>query len=240
MSAPTKDFTPEAVLAVVAQELRYNAEDLDIAWDEKLPKRSSYLVTGRSNRMEVVVFESEAAAESECQERIAQQLFAGLFFTENEVDREVVEAVAKVCNLADLTSYLTVAAREGWSMPSHDEEDEEATGQILGSAKTVDEIKVNQDTVLARWLKDPVAAIWRLQGGAWDSTMAVLVEQCQVGTNVLTKAIMDGFGGWRSFEACSVIATTAHGYVIVADNSEACDYMEQLFAVAREESPVVS
>lgn len=223
MNEPTKDFTPEAVLALLAQALRCNKDNLEICWDETVTPRNSFWVMGR-NGMDYMVFASVAAAEAECQKNIAQSLFSGMFFVDNQVDRQAVEAVARVCKLGDLTSYLTVASREGWAMPSADEDDQAATESTVGAATKVSEIKVNQAAVLATWLKDPVAAIWKLQGGDWGSTLAVMVEQCEVDVDVLTKAIMDGMGGWCAVEGCSVIWTTVEGYVIVAVNEAAREF----------------
>jgi hypothetical protein len=235
MTSP-KDFSPETVLAAVAAELRYNKDDLAITWDETITPRASYEVLGKSNDMRLVVYRSEEDVAAECQAGIHETLFAGTFIAENSLDRSVLEAVAKVCNLSDLTPYLTMASREGWTLP--DDEDN-PDGPAIGTAQTIPEIKAHQAALLATWLKDPVNAVWRLQGGDLSSTIAVLIEQCSFDVNVLTKAIMEAMGGWRSFEVGTVTATTPEGFVIEPDNFKAAEYLESLYAVSQSEPPTV-
>ncbi len=237
MTDQSKDFSPEAVLAAVAKELRYNRDDLDVSWDEKVDPRVVYYVTGKANKMEFLVYLNEAEAERGCQDIIHESLFTGQFFEEPElVDRAVLDAVAKVCNLADLTPFLTMVAREGWAMP---DEDEESEPQAVADAQTIPEIKSNQAAMLDRWLKDPVAAVWRIQDSDLASTLAVLIEQCSFDIDALTKAIMVAMGGWKAFAFSSVVATTPEGYVITADNIAAVEYLEELYQATKNELPEV-
>lgn len=229
MTDPSNDFSPESVRSAVATELRYNADDLEVTWDEKETPRTVYEVRGKSNKMCLVVHRSVATAEAECCALLHETLFNGLFLTEQIVTRDVLEAAAKVCNLADLTPYLTMASREGWAMASGEDGSEEPA---LGNAQTIPEIKANQVGLLATWLKDPLAAVWRLQGGDLPSTLAVLIEQCSFDIEVMTKAIMKSMGGWQTFGICSVTAATPEGYIIEADNEVASDYLEALYSVS--------
>ena len=232
-----KDFSPEAVLSAVAAELRYNRDDLEVEWDEKVVPRV-YMVTGKSNNMELLVYRNEAEAESECLSMIHDNLVIGEFFDAPEVmDKTVLDAVVRMCNLSDLTPFLTTAAREGWAMPNNEEDDLEVVDKRVGDAQTIPEIKANQAALLDRWLKDPEAAVWKLQGGDLASTMAVLIEQCSFDVDALTKAVMEAMGGWKAFTISSVMATTAEGYVVVADNSVAVDYLEELYESTKSELP---
>jgi hypothetical protein len=235
----SKDFSPEAVLAAVAAELRYNRDDLEVTWDETVSPRVTYEVVGKSNRMRLVVYRSEADAEAVCQDTIHEDLFKGGFFVvfSDDLRREVLDAMVKVCNLSDLTPYLTMAVREGWAMSNSADDDLESSEQTIGNAQTIPEIKAHQAALLVKWLKDPVAAVWRLQGGDLPSTMAVLIEQCSFDVDALTKALMVAMGGWRAFGICTVTATTPEGFVIEADNDEASAYLESLYADSQDEPP---
>jgi hypothetical protein len=243
MTSQNNDFSPESVLASVATELRYNKDDLVVTWDEHESPLVLCLVAGRSNKMELVVYRNEAAAIGDCQKVIHQQLFSGRFLTqtfEEGIERSVLEAVAKVCNLADLTPYLTVAVREGWVMPNDEANDLSEhlqTERLQANEKTIPEMKANQAILLAKWLKKPVDAVWRLQGGDVASTVAVLIEQCSFDLDKLIGAIMTGMGGWRSFEICPIVATTPEGYIIVSANEQASTYLEELFAVTKSDPP---
>ena len=230
----SKDFSPEAVLAAVAAELRYNKDDLTVTWDESVTPRVAYEVSSKRNNLAVVVHRSESDAVAECQDLIHENLFTGVFASENLVERPVIEAVAKVCNLADLTPYLTMASREGWMLPTGEDDED---GPDIGKAQTIPEIKAHQAALLARWLKDPVAAVWRLQGGDLPSVLAVLVEQCSFDVDALTKAIMEVMGGWRAWAQGLVTATTPEGFVIEPESDAAVEYMESLYAAAQSEPP---
>ena len=117
--------------------------------------------------------------------------------------------------------------------------EDDMDGPDIGTAQTIPEIKTNQAALLTRWLKDPVAAVWRLQGGDLPSTMAVVIEQCSFDIDALTKSIMLAMGGWRSFAISPVVATTPEGFVIEADNPEAAAYLEELYAATMNELPGV-
>jgi hypothetical protein len=229
MTDQNKDFSPESVMAAVAVELRYNRDDLEVTWDENATPLRFYEVRGKGNKMLLRVYRSEAEAESEYRDIVHEDLFLGTFFDALDVERELLDAVAKVCNLVDLTSYLTVASREDWAMPSSDDEDHSASDAAIGDAQAIPALKRNQAVLLEQWLKDPVVAVWQLQGKDLATTMAVLIEQCSFDVDVLTKAIVTAMGGWRSLSMGSVGATTPEGYVIEATNREAVEYLDELF-----------
>lgn len=230
MPSPNNDFSPESVMAAVATELHYNRDDLEVTWDESVSPRVSYTVRGKSNKMVLVVFRSVADSEADCQEIIHRMLFGGFFFEVYQSDRSVLEAVAKVCNLSDLTSFLTSAVREGWALPNDKGDERGKVDEAVMTARTILQIKANQESLLARFLKDPVAAVWRLHGGDFSSSIAVLIEQCSFDVNALTKAIMNAMGGWKAFEDCAVVAETPEGYIVVPKNLEAREYTDALYA----------
>ena len=230
MSDTSNDFSPEAVMSAVATELSYNRDDLEVTWDETVSPRVSYAVSGKSNKMALTVFRGVPEIEADCQEVIHRMLFGGSFFDEYHGDRNVLDAVAKVCKLSDLTSYLTSAVREGWALPNDKGDERGRLDEAKMTARTIPQIKANQDVLLARMLRDPVTSVWRLHGGDFSSTIAVLVEQCSFDVNALTKAIMDAMGGWKGFEGGAVVAVTNAGYVIVPENHEAREYMDGMYA----------
>jgi hypothetical protein len=236
MTDQAKDFSPEAVLSAVASELRYNRDDLEVTWDETVTPRVAYVVLGKSNKMRLAVHRSEADAATKFQDIIHENLFSGTFFQEMIMKRLVLDAVVKICNLADLTPYLTMASREGWMLPTGEDD---MDGPDIGTAQTIPEIKDYQAALLARWLKDPVAAVWRLQGGDLPSTLAVIVEQCSFDIEALTMAIMTAMGGWRLLAISPVVATTPEGFVIEANNPEAAAYLEELYEATQNELPGV-
>jgi hypothetical protein len=230
MSDSNKDFSPEAVMRSVATELHYNFDDLEVVWDETASPRVSYIIRGKSNKMVLSVFRGVPEIEADCQADIHRMIFGGSFFEEYKGDRNVLEAVAKVCNLVDLTPYLTVAVREGWVLPNDKSDDRGRLDEATMTARTISQIKDNQAALLSRWLRDPVSAVWRLHSGDFSSTIAVLIEQCSFDVSVLTKAIMDAMGGWKLFEGGGVVGVTNEGYVVIPENLEAREYMDEMYA----------
>lgn len=243
MTDSSKEFTPEAVLSAVAIELNIQRSnnDLEVLWDEKAEPRVEYEVVRRFNsKVRFIVHRSEADAENRCQAIIHKDLVAGTFFDKHFAERVMLEEVAKVCNLSDLTSYLTMVAREGWVMPIGEDEDFDVSDQITGVPQAISEIKNNRAVLLSRWLKDPVAAVWKIHGGDVQSVLAVLIEQCSYDVDELTKAIMNAMGGWRSLSVSTVTATTSEGFIIEAKTKEASDYLEGLYTISKNGSPVTT
>jgi len=236
MTDQAKDFSPETVLSAVATELRYNRDDLEVEWDETVEPRRHYEVRGKSNKMSLAVYRTGADAEAAVRTLIQDSLIARTFFNYDFPDRSVLAEVSKVCTLADLTPYLTMAAREGWAMPTGDENEQGVSDPAIGNAKTIVEIKVNQAALLAEWLKSPVAAVWRLQGGDLPSVLAVLIEQCSYDVDALLRALMSGRGGWRPYLS-GCVAVTPEGFVISALNLAAEEYLEELYDAIQSETP---
>ena len=167
---------------------------------------------------------------------LEEQLISGTFLSEFSIEQPVFDAVVKVCNLADLTPYLTMSAREGWALPSGGDNERRTVDPAIENATSIVAIRLNQAALLDRWLKDPVAAVWRLQGGDLPSILAVLIEQCSFDVGALVQAIMRALGGWRAFQMCSVVAMTSEGFVVIGQNPEALDYLEELFEATKHES----
>jgi hypothetical protein len=224
MSIVSSDFNPESVLRSVATELRYNSEDLSVFWDETADPRIRYTVKGRINGMAVVVYRNQESADADKNQQIIDSLLRGAFFEQKKVDPWMVNAVAKVCKLEDLTSYLTVLSREGWAMTDLEAEPSR-------EVKTISQLKRYQLRLLAMWLVDPLAALGVIHKGDLSIVLAVLIEQCSYDEAALAKAIrsISGMGG------LGISATTSEGYIIEAENQEARDYLLALY----ESSPVL-
>lgn len=100
------------------------------------------------------------------------------------------------------------------------------------ASRTIPQMKANLDALVVKLLRDPVTAVWRLHGGDYAATIAVLIEQCAFDVDSLTKAIMNAMGGWKFFESGSVVAEMPEGYVVVPTNDEAREYMDLLYAAS--------
>jgi hypothetical protein len=234
MTTTMNDFAPEIVMASVVRELRGTTEDLEVIWDETAIPMVRCWVRSRSTKAEYVVHRSEVAVVDDLIDLIEENLLDGSLFKDSLVTTEVLDTIAKHCKLDDLKSYLVAESREGWILP-----DEGVFSHVggIGECKTIEELKSKQAKVLEGWLKEPVKAVWNLQGGDLAAAASVLIEQCTFDTKDMCRAIMEVLGGWRSFGICPVIATTHEGFIIEAENEQGSDRLEELYEVAQTEGP---
>lgn len=233
MDNASTEFTTDYILSVVGIELGLPLSDLSL-----IKEGGVRAVMVRSSKTRAVwKFRSSAEeAERELQDDILGNLFTGHFFESHLVSLEVLMAVAKVCKLSDLTPFFTMASREGWLMPSREEVGNNDGLFFLGGDDadepdpTIDDLKSMQARRTLKWIDDPIEAVVKLQGGDLPSAFAVLIEQCSVDQDALSRAILAALGGWQAFEHFSpVILTTRGGHIITAHNAEAADYLDALY-----------
>jgi hypothetical protein len=234
MTTATNNFVAEKVMASVVRELRGTPEDLEVIWDETAIPMVRCWVRSRSTKAEYVVHRSETDVVDDLLDLIEENLLDGSLFKDSLVTTEVLDTIAKHCNLEDLKSYLVAESREGWILPN---QGGFFHGEVIGECKTIAELKSKQAKVLEGWLKEPVKAVWNLQGGDLAAAASVLIEQCTFDTKDMCQAIMVVLGGWRSFGICSVIATTPEGFIIEAENTQGSDRLEELYETAQTEGP---
>lgn len=234
MTTATNYFLPEKVMASVVKELRGEPDDLEIIWDETIIPMVRCWVRSRSTKAEYVVHRNVLDVVEDCVDLIEENLLDGSLFKDSLVTTEVLDTIAKHCNLDDLKPYLVAESREGWIIPN---QGGFFHGAEMGECKTIAELKRKQAKVLEGWLKEPVKAVWNLQGGDLAAAASVLIEQCGFDTKDMCQAIMEALGGWRSFGICEVVATTPEGFIIEAENSQGSDRLEELYAISQTEGP---
>jgi hypothetical protein len=223
-------FIWEHVLDVVAAELRYSREDLEVS---EVARGSSgrvdhYAVRSRTTAFAASVHRDRASAEVACRSLVSGWLATGKFFENMGSSRELLVAVAGACRLSDLTPWLSARTREGWVLGG------EGAGirahAPLARARTVDVERTERLVRLAERLRDPVASVLELCGGRTAEACAVLVEQCDYNTDVLLAAMVRSCGGWEGFAIGGMSATTDEGYVVEPDNDHTAEYMGKLHA----------
>jgi hypothetical protein len=234
MSTVTNDFLPEKVMASVMKELRGTPEDLEVIWDETAIPMARCWVRSRSTKAEYVAHRSEADVVDDLLDLIEGNLLDGSLFKYSLATTEVLDTIAKHCHLGDLESYLIAESREGWILPN---EGGFFHGDGVGECKTIAELKSKQVKVLEGWLKEPVKAVWNLQGGDLAAAALVLIEQCTFDTKDMCHAIMEVLGGWRRFGICEVIVTTPEGFIIEAENTQGSNRLEELYETSQTEGP---
>lgn len=234
MTTATNDFLPEKVFDSVMRELRGTPEDLEVIWDEKSIPMVRCWVRSRSTKAEYVVHRRESDVVADICDLIEENLLDGSLFKNSLVTTEVLDTIAKNCHLSDLESYLIAESREGWILPN---EGGFFHGEGIGECKTIGELKRKQAKVLEGWLREPVKAVWNLQGGDLAAAASVLIEQCMFDTGTMCHAIMEVLGGWRSFGICEVVATTPEGFIIEAENTQGSDRLLELYEISQAEGP---
>jgi hypothetical protein len=220
MPSSTGDFSPESVLRAAVTELHCDPSDLVISWDELVEPRIHYTVVGKSKQMKFGVWRDRKASEADKNQKIIDLLLSGFFSSGVRCNSWLLEAVAKVCKLDDLTSYLTVVSRECWAKPDvEDRADDRLSELIKGSAKTIARFKSNQSAILTLWLSDPLKALRSIHNDDLDVILAVLLEQCSYDEFELAAVIRIGIG------KATIEAVTPEGYIIEADNEVAHEYL---------------
>lgn len=225
MNTPPIALSEEFVCQAVSRELELDMSDLTL---QHLDGVNRFLVRSSKTGAVWKLWRSANDVETQRRNLLLWNLYTGSFFDTTLVTREVLDAAARCCNLADLTSFLTMASREGWVLPSHDGEDtEDRLWMMAEESRGVDDLKAMQTERLATWLEDPVDAVLKLQGGDLPSALAVLIEQCRFDQEALSRAMLAALGGWQAFEYLSqVILTTPEGHIITAYNAAAADYLD--------------
>lgn len=214
-------FLPSVVRDAVAAELRYDFASLAVEWDEKQDPLTTCTVSSVDNKMVFTVYRDDDAGKQSISRDVAQALLKGKFFDEFVVTEGMLSAVAKVCDLADMTPYWIAFSRQDWALTA---------GNVFvlpAGVSSITDLRKRQKDQLATYQRDPLGSLRDLYGSDLPTIMAVIIEQCVfVDVDVLVGAIVDSAGGWRNFTGSPVSGTTSEGFVIVPVTQFAQEYME--------------